>query len=308
MDDRMRSRNGGSRSGTNRNGGNRGRGNRKRVGIVAAKDSFFLSGLKSKLSDNGIDAFTVLPDIHKINEEVARNEPIIYFMGDEVFKHSSEEFLLGLKIMCLEQRKIVILIGQEAEYQMVTKTVPKSSIAEFYKRPVDMEKLMETLDKCYAGKVRVSGKKHILIVDDDTTFMRMMHESLKDTYKINMLTSGKQALLWLKENRPDLILLDYEMPEENGVAVYAQIKENAEFKDIPIIFLTGKQDKISVMNAIDLNPEDYILKSVDQQQLVDRLEDFFLKEVNKPGYVPGSQPSASAVMSEMDALFAEFNL
>ena len=285
---------------------------RHKVAIVTAKDSFFVSGLKSKLLETGIEGVVCTPSIEAIDNSVSRKDPIIYYMGDELFKRGSDEFLEGLRTMCLDYRRMLLLIGDDAEYQQCTATIPKSNIVEWFARPVDIEKLLDTLQKCYAGKVMVSGKKHILIVDDDTTFMRMMHESLKDIYKINMLTSGKQALLYLKDNRPDLILLDYEMPENNGVDVYNMLKDNREYRDIPIIFLTGIQSKESVISAIDLNPEDYILKSVDRKQLVERLEDFFKKQSKRPGYVPnqggGGDVSLTPEMSEIDRLLSEMNM
>lgn len=289
------------------------RGNKPRhkVAIVTAKDSFFVNGLKSKLLESGIEGVVASPSIQAIDNAVNRQDPIIYFMGDEIFKRSSEEFLEGLRTMCLDYRRMLILIGDDAEYQQAIGTIPKSAIVEWFSRPVDIDNLLATLQKCYSGKVKVSGKKHILIVDDDTTFMRMMHEGLKDYYRINMLTSGKQAMLYLKDTRPDLILLDYEMPENNGVDVYNMLKDNSEYRDIPIIFLTGIQNKESVINAIDLNPEDYILKSVDRKQLVERLEDFFKKQSQKPDYVPNMGGSASSLtpeMSEIDKLLAEMNM
>lgn len=289
------------------------RGNKPRhkVAIVTAKDSFFVNGLKSKLLESGIEGVVAAPSIQAIDNAVNRQDPIIYFMGDEIFKRSSEEFLEGLRTMCLDYRRMLILIGDDAEYQQAIGTIPKSAIVEWFSRPVDVDNLLATLQKCYSGKVKVSGKKHILIVDDDTTFMRMMHEGLKDYYRINMLTSGKQAMLYLKDTRPDLILLDYEMPENNGVDVYNMLKDNSEYRDIPIIFLTGIQNKESVINAIDLNPEDYILKSVDRKQLVERLEDFFKKQSQRPDYVPNMSGSASSLtpeMSEIDKLLAEMNM
>lgn len=290
---------------------NRGQKPRHKVAIVTAKDSFFISGLKSKLSEMGIEGVTVGLDAEAVNKAVGRTEPVIYYMGEEVFKHSTEEFLSGMRNLSLDFKKMLILIGDEPEYQMAIKSIPKSSIVKWFSRPVNIDELIETLNNCYAGKVKVSGKKHILIVDDDTTFMRMLHESLKDYYRINMLTSGKQAMLWLKENRPDLILLDYEMPGENGAEVYTELKNSTEYKDIPIIFLTGRQDKQTVLNAIDLSPEDYILKSADQKQLIDRLEDVFEKEVNKPGYVPSSQMSSGSMddgLNEIERLLAEMNM
>ena len=284
---------------------------RQKAAIVASKDSFFISSLQNKLLESGIEGILLPPDINAIHKAVGRRDPLIYYMGDEVFKHNTEEFLNGLRVMCLEFKRMLILIGDDPEYQMAVKFIPKSSIVAWLTRPVNIDALIETLNNCYTGKVKIAGKRNILIVDDDTTFMRMMHEKLKDYYTINMLTSGKQCMLWLKDKRPDLILLDYEMPGENGVEVYSMLKDSPEYRDIPVIFLTGVQNKDSVINAIDLNPEDYILKSVEQSKLIDRLEEFFKKESQKPGYTPASeagQSSYNSQLNEIEALLASMNM
>ncbi len=289
---------------------------RHTVGIIAMKDSFFLGSLQSKLFQNGINGIVFQPDLNEIRRMLAPSDPLIYYMGDEVFKNSNDEFLVGLRDMCLNHRRMLILIGGVPEYQTAIKVIPKSAIVEWFGRPIDIDALLNTLENCYKGKIKVTGKKHILIVDDDTTYMRMMHETLKDIYVINMLTSGKQMMLWLKEKKPDLILLDYEMPGENGVEVYNNLRAHGEYNDIPVIFLTGIQSKDSVMDAIEANPQGYILKSLDQEKLVDRLEEFFKGQSgNKPASAAPadnqptiSQDDMSAQLDELDKLFAELNL
>ncbi len=288
------------------------------VGIIAVKETFFLTSLLDKLLENGIRGIMLPPDTNVIKRSLNPRDPIIYYMGDEVFRNSTGEFLTELRDMCYENRKMLILIGGVPEYQAAVKIIPKSAIVDWFKRPIDIDGLLKTLENCYRGVIKATGKKHILIVDDDTTYMRMMHETLKDYYIINMLTSGKQLMLWLKEKRPDLILLDYEMPGENGAEVYNTLLEHEEYKDIPVIFLTGIQKKDVVMNAIELNPRGYLLKSLNQDELLERLEEFFHNENHKAGGNsqpggPGASGSYSPAgddsgMSEIDKLLAEMNM
>ena len=73
----------------------------------------------------------------------------------------------------------------------------------------------------------------------------------------------------------DLVLLDYEMPVMNGPDVLKEIREMPAIKDIPVIFLTAKDDKESVMSVIRLKPAKYLLKSMPKEKLISSIDDFF---------------------------------
>ena len=90
-----------------------------------------------------------------------------------------------------------------------------------------------------------------------------------------MATSGKIALSFLAQTPVDLVLLDYEMPVMNGPEVLKSIREMPAIKDTPVIFLTAKDDKESVMKVISLKPAKYLLKSMPKDKLISSIDDFF---------------------------------
>lgn len=87
----------------------------------------------------------------------------------------------------------------------------------------------------------------------------------------------------LTSNRPDLILLDYEMPVVDGSQVLEMIRSDPEFSDMPIIFLTGKSDKESVQKVMALKPDGYLLKTMPPEQIRQTIADFFEKRKAKMG-------------------------
>ena len=91
-----------------------------------------------------------------------------------------------------------------------------------------------------------------------------------------MANSGLQAIKWLGSNKVDLILLDYEMPVTNGPQVLEMLRADDETKNIPVMFLTGKGDKESVMKVVSLKPEGYFLKTIQKDELLEKLEEFFI--------------------------------
>ena len=75
----------------------------------------------------------------------------------------------------------------------------------------------------------------------------------------------------------DLVLLDYEMPVTNGPKVLEMLRSESDSGSIPVMFLTGKNDRDSVMSVLDLKPVDYLLKTIDKKSLKAKLDTFFEK-------------------------------
>ncbi len=108
--------------------------------------------------------------------------------------------------------------------------------------------------------------KHILIVDDDMHISNMLYEVLsKENYKISCAYSGTETLLFLKNERPDLILLDLMLPGLNGEEVLEKIK------DIPVIIVSAKTDIDNKVNLLLNGAADYITKPFDVNELLARI-------------------------------------
>ena len=104
-------------------------------------------------------------------------------------------------------------------------------------------------------------KPTILVVDDMTTTLLLLHDLLKDTYEVKIAKSGTKALEILESpNDIDLILLDIEMSNINGYDVCKRIKNNETIKNIPIIFITGRTSQEDEEYGLNLGAIDYITK------------------------------------------------
>ena len=90
-----------------------------------------------------------------------------------------------------------------------------------------------------------------------------------------MANSGMNAIALLSKKKIDLILLDYEMPVLDGPKVLEMLRQEPSTKDIPVMFLTGKDDKESVMNVMALKPERYLLKNQPPETLLQNIEEYF---------------------------------
>ncbi len=113
-----------------------------------------------------------------------------------------------------------------------------------------------------------SNKRHILIIDDDPLMLKIIKDYLHDDYEIATAKGGKLAYKFLEKKRTDLILLDYEMPEEKGPEVFVNIRKMPGMQSVPIVFMTGVKDKERVMEVVKLKPQGYISKPVSYDSLM----------------------------------------
>ena len=120
-------------------------------------------------------------------------------------------------------------------------------------------------------------KGHILVVDDNAMVLRNIKGVLETAYTVAVAPSGVHAFISIGKKTPDLILLDYEMPEMNGKQVMEKLQEDEELKDIPVVFLTSMDSKEIVMSLLALKPAGYLLKPVDSQMLQDKIREIIGK-------------------------------
>ncbi|MBR6395503.1 MAG: response regulator [Lachnospiraceae bacterium] len=123
-----------------------------------------------------------------------------------------------------------------------------------------------------------SGKKKSLVVDDSGAMLRNVKGWLEGKYQVILANSGTMAIKYLAINRPDLVLLDYEMPVIDGKQVLEMIRSESEFADVPVVFLTSKNDKESVAKVVSLKPEGYLLKTMKPAEIIAYVDEFFEKQ------------------------------
>lgn len=118
-------------------------------------------------------------------------------------------------------------------------------------------------------------KLHILIIDDDVRMIKVLKRHLEDNYQVATAVSGKVALRYLETKSTDLILLDYVMPEMDGPQVLEEIRKNPAMADVPVLFLTGAAEKSKIQKALSLKPQGYLLKPIDREKLIEKIESVF---------------------------------
>lgn len=114
----------------------------------------------------------------------------------------------------------------------------------------------------------------VLIADDEVEFASAIVARLKlRSYVASMATSGKDALAAIEQERPDVLLLDLKMPDLDGLEVLASLRKS--YPDLAVIILTGHGSFEAGQKGIDLGAYDYIMKPVDLNLLISKIEDAF---------------------------------
>lgn len=114
-------------------------------------------------------------------------------------------------------------------------------------------------------------RKHILVIDDDPRMLKTMKEQLHEDFDVATAVNGKIAMKFLENKQTDLILLDYEMPDEKGPDVLEKIRANQSTKNVPVIFLTGVTEKEKIQKALVLQPQGYLLKPINKAKLMETI-------------------------------------
>lgn len=249
----------------------------KRVLLIGKEKSFMVNAIEKGLEKENYEVCCIEPSSDKIKQLANKPEIYVLYLGDltpeeaEVFKYLDEAID--------SERFLLYLIGNKEELGLALMYIAKEKVQETYLRPLDVKLLAEQLDTVvdFSG-VDENLKKKILIIDDDGAMLRMMKTWFSVKYRVYMASSGKIALSFLAQNQVDLVLLDYEMPVMSGPDVLKDIRNTSKLKDIPVIFLTAKDDKESVMKVVGLKPEKYLLKSMPKEKLIGAIDDFFLSK------------------------------
>lgn len=121
-------------------------------------------------------------------------------------------------------------------------------------------------------------RKKVLVVDDSEMVRQVMKGLLQKEYKVSVAKSGIAAIRAMTLERPDLILLDYNMPVCDGALLLQMIRSEEDFADISVIFLTATIDKASVKRVVPLKPEGYLLKSMKPIEIKKRIDGFFARK------------------------------
>jgi len=179
--------------------------------------------------------------------------------------HTTQQEILFLLSCEIPDVPLMVIGSQSNEKDLTDAGFLPDERIRFFRQPIQPEDIVTRAKEILkidadGGDVSSDERKKILIVDDSPAMLRTVQAMLSGRYKVTFATSGPQAIAAIAKSRPDLILLDYDMPVCDGKMTLQMLRSEEDTKDIPVVFLTGYSDAEHVKEILAFLPQGYLLK------------------------------------------------
>lgn len=152
-----------------------------------------------------------------------------------------------------------------------------TGLPEIVARDIPGDLLIKLIEEQTAGEGAAAAapkavKPRVLLADDQTELLMLMKEMVEYAgFDVTIAGDGVEAMTAVFETNPDIIVLDYNMPRKDGLAVAQELKNNPLFAHIPIIIVTGIGEKSTKLKGLTMGIDDYLIKPVDTDELIARI-------------------------------------
>lgn len=245
-----------------------------RILIVSESTGYLISSLQKKLEEAGDEVFICPANPDELSKAPGDIDIVFIFADEDLV--GQHQGLIYLKDKVVEGDIPIFITGDSRELKAIIGDLPSHLTQSVFPRPINVNEVAEKIE-VYLNTSAKDHKKKILVVDDSGAMLRNVKGWLEDKYQVILANSGAMAIKYLATSRPDLVLLDYEMPVVDGKQVLGMIRSEIDFSDIPVIFLTSKGDKESVMQVMSLKPDGYLLKTMPPEEITRAVDEFFQK-------------------------------
>lgn len=238
---------------------------KKKVIIIGA-DKAVISGITERLNSDYFCLSSTKAELDIKNHiSVIAPDLVVCFAGDE-----DNEELYGI-LHQLKLMKTIFFISESAR----KKAEDISGDFIYCNYSFDVNEVEKQIRSVFERNTdQGDEKKRVLVVDDDPMMLKLVKEYLRDDYTVATAINGKTAYKFLESKKADLILLDYEMPGENGAVVLGKFRANETTAHIPVLFLTGITEKEKIQDALAQKPQGYISKPIDRAKLIGAVSKF----------------------------------
>lgn len=236
-------------------------------------NGFICHSLCEELEKSKISIIRASLEDERVGTYISESNLIMLVVSDEFDARSI--FFNSFRRKYAEAPKAIVVHGSADRVADITETFTMGKVVESFIRPIANNLVIEKVSKILEKLDNPDRRKRILVVDDSGPMLRTIMGWLEGEYDVALANSATQALGSITREKPDLILLDYEMPVCSGPQFFRMLKEDDNTKDIPVIFLTAQSDANSVKEVLVLKPQGYILKTSSGAVLLAKLREYF---------------------------------
>ena len=199
----------------------------------------------------------------KVKQHFSYNEePIIIVSNSDLYDEVRKKNLSNADLIVkrpISPDNLSLRIERLLEEKEADNNIVEAEVSEAQKNET------ETVEN---NPVQTAARKHILVVDDERSILKMLKAALEDQYDITTIVNGVMTEKIIEAKKVDLIILDYEMPIKTGAEVFKSLKSHPIGKNIPVCFLTGVAERSKIEEIMALRPHGYLLKPINMDMFL----------------------------------------
>lgn len=200
------------------------------------------------------------------------NHVDVVMLGIDISGNAGGSFFDRIRMQERGKNIPVLFLAAKADKDTILRCVKKHA-AGILTFPYSPELLKQHINDSII-KPRLDIKKKIVVCDDEVMMLKQIEKILEDEYSVVCINGGDEMIKYCAKFVPDLIILDYEMPDKNGVYVLKRLRMDERFNYCPIIMLTGNKDRETVVSCVSAGAQGYLVKPVKAMNLKLRVRQF----------------------------------
>lgn len=219
-----------------------------------------------------LESYVIHQQVEVLEKSYANKDLDAYLVQIHALKSTSKS--IGAMHMS-EHARALEIAAKEKDMDYIRKN-HVCVMAEYKELLERVSATLDQQDERQEERVNISSELRdvplILVVDDNALNLRVAEKMLEKQFKVATASSGKEGLEFVKNNIPDLILLDIHMPEMDGFEVLEKLQENPEYKEIPVVFLTANEEREVEVKGFEAGAQDFIKKPFSADIMIRRVD------------------------------------
>ena len=245
---------------------------------IQSGEGIVKKGIEKNLTEAKFNVITIPDEPDRIIASRNEADIVIYNPGT----NDSSNIGITMNLLgeiCQDDSKILCLTGEISDINRAMSSNGSHRVSRTYPRPVEIKDFVQDMLFFTELQSEFHRKKTIFVVDDDPGYLSVIQHWLSPFYNVQCFNSGSEMLSGLSTVTADLLLLDLEMPKMDGFDLMKIIRTDHTDPPIPIILLTGNNNKDIVFHVLEYKPDGYLLKTSPKENILDVIHRFFAESM-----------------------------
>ncbi|MEO1183290.1 MAG: response regulator, partial [Cyanobacteria bacterium J06636_27] len=235
--------------------------------LIVDEDKEFIDNLVELATTQGFQT-AIAPNSKLAKDSIQRIRPDVILLDISIGK--GENKFIFLEEISKQQPSIPVLIFTKQELSADRVALARRKSQGFFHKPISSNRVLEIIAQTTKPAKKIEAK--VMLVDDDRMILRLVKTLLEPWgVKVNILSNSLQFWDELESVKPDLLILDVQMPNIDGIELCQLLRNDSRWAWLPIIFLTGQRDNETIQQVFSAGADDFINKPVVAPELITRI-------------------------------------